>query len=682
METKYIQFSVILILSLLLFGCNEEIYDVENYKPALAPHYLIIDEQEFQFSRYGSTREGEIQSSESWSFSEVPSWLTVSPSEGNSDAEFSITAGENKSASSREAVLFVTTKDSPVKIQRSIIVSQYAGSGYFEYPDGQSFSLNGSAHQLDVRIETNMTDVRVSVEGDWLSATYNEENNIVSIDIQVNGTSKIRTGYVYLKSDQDYHTGYIKITQSASNLEVGEYSLVFDADGGSVTRTIIGDLSWTATSSTSWVDVSPNKGDPGKTDVTISVLPSYKNDSRNAYLTFNSGESIEKYINVFQYGRYINISESSISLPSNEDSSHKLKIDSNVGWIVTSCPDWLELSPMSGERGDSEIMMKVTKNNSLSSRSGTVEICDSYSGGIKKTITVEQAGISFNNNVALEFGWKQSSLPLSIPFPNTWKAETSRDWIHLSDYSGNGETEITVSVDQNDGEDLRQGGILFTTEGGTFEIEIIQAGQYIKLDQTTGEVGAMGGMIELFYSSSVQTEHRVEYEDSEKEEWIEVNQSSNNMYEIKVAYNPSVNDRNASVVITSSDDNSTDQLIKGVKFAVKQQGRNITTNVSEIITYADEGTSDKYKIEADGMYIIEKGSGDDWYSIKTDKDNNMFEVEFQKNSTGADRSGVIRISLTYTPSGEDTKTVEVSVKQLKSNFLINVEDYGEDIVVD
>ena len=152
METKYIQFSIILILSFLMFGCNEEIYDVENYKPALAPHYLIIDDQEFQFTRYGSTKEGKIQSSESWSFSEVPSWLTISPSEGNLDAEFSITAGENKSVSSREAVLFVTTKDSPVKLQRSITVSQYAGYGYFEYPDGQNFSLNGGAHQLEALI--------------------------------------------------------------------------------------------------------------------------------------------------------------------------------------------------------------------------------------------------------------------------------------------------------------------------------------------------------------------------------------------------------------------------------------------------------------------------------------------------------------------------------------------------
>lgn len=529
-----------------------------------------------------------------------------------------------------------------------------------------------------------MTDVKVSIEGDWLSATYNEENNIVSIDIQVNGTSKDRSGYVYLESDQDrLHTGYLKITQLASSLEVGE-TINFDVEGGTQSRTITSELPWTADCSSNWVDISPIIGDAGETTVTFTVTPSYKNDTRSSYITFTSGESIKKTLYITQSGRYINVSSKSISLAADEGSTQKITVESNIGWIVTSCPEWLELSPINGDSGNSEITLRANKNNSLNSRSGTVEICDSYTGGIKKTITVEQAGISFNKDVALEFGWKQSSLPLSVPFPNSWKAETSRDWIHLSDYSGNGETEITVTVDQNDGEDLRQGGILFTTERVTLEIEVVQVGQYIKLDKTTGEIGAMGGMIELFYSSSMQTEYHVEYEDSDKENWIEVGQPSNNnnVYEINVAYNPSVNDRIANVVIASSDVNSTDQLIKGVMFSVKQKGRNITTNVSEIITYADEGTSDKYKIEADGMYIIEKGSGEDWYSIKTDKDNNMFEVEFQKNSTGADRRGVIRISLTYTPSEEDTKTVEVSVKQLKSNFLINVEDYGEDIVVD
>lgn len=677
----------ILIFSLfpcLFIGCKEELYNIEDYKPALAPHYLFLKDMDFKFSSSASTEESKIQSTDSWSFSEIPSWITISPSEGDSSAEISITASENKSLTSREAVFFLKSTDSPIDLQRTVTVSQYGGRIYFKYPDGDEFSVDGKTHHLDVKIETNVEDVKITTDVDWLTASYNADTNTVSIDLTQNGANYKRTGYIYLESlgthTFSWEKGSIEIIQLASEIEVGE-TINFDAEGGTQSRVITSDVPWTAECGSSWIDISPINGNVGETTVTLSVAPSYKNDSRNSYVRFDSEESIKKFLDIYQKGRYINISQESISLSSDENTTKTISVESNIGWMITTCPDWLEVSPTSGESGNSEITIKASKNNSLNSRSGTLEICDSYSGGIKQTINVDQTGVSLDYNYVMKFGWKESSLPLNVPLPSSWKAEASQEWIHLSEISGNGEKEIIVNVDQNKEEDLRQGKIIFNCEGKIFEIEVIQEGQYIKLDKSTGEVGVIGGKIQFSLSTSVNTHWNIEYK-SQEENWIEVQEINKDDSQIKeylltVSENHSIDSRNAIFNIISDDIDVNDNYAQGVKFYIKQLGRNISCDTSKILMTANEGISDEYKISADGKYSICKKEDADWFNIIYEPARDSFYVKVEYNESENERIGYILLLLEELPEGE-TFSREIELRQCKRGVNIMFDNFEEE----
>lgn len=291
-------------------------------------------------------------------------------------------------------------------------------------------------------------------------------------------------------------------------------------------------------------------------------------------------------------------------MSADENSSEKIAIESNIGWEVSTCPKWLTLSPNKGNSGNSNITITAQKNNSLNSRSATIIIADSQTGGITSSITVTQSGLDFGENTTLEFSWHQSSINLNIPLPGAWNAAVSDGWITLSEYTGSGNKTIIVTVSKNESENLRSGKILITSEGKTIEV-IVQSGQYINLDNTSSEFSAMGGSLSLTVASSVNTLWKIEYSNTDKN-WVQVEKISEEEYTINVDYNPSSLDRNATFILRPTDNDVSDIYAPGVKLTIKQSGRTISCETSKISVFASGGTSQTYKISADGKYSIEK----------------------------------------------------------------------------
>ena len=281
----------------------------------------------------------------------------------------------------------------------------------------------------------------------------------------------------------------------------------------------------------------------------------------------------------------------------------------------------------------------------------------------------------------MEFSWKNSKQSLSVPIPNNWVAAVSEDWIKLSQYEGFGTTDIIVNVDQNDNEASRQGILSFTSEGKTISITVYQLGQYLQIDKTSGEFSAMGGSLDLTVSTSVDISASIEYTGNTKD-WISLKSNDNGSYVITADYNPTTSLRDANIVILPNEDEVSDKIVQGLKFAIKQQGRNISADVSKIIMYSKGGTSNTYSISSDGKYLIEKGTEDYWYSLVSDKSNNTFYIVVTKNTTGTERIGHIRLYLTDLPANDSGKTVIIAVEQYDSDYSINIDDYDDDEILD
>lgn len=668
-----------------LAGCSEDIYD-GPYMPSLESHYLYVWPRDFTFENGVETASGDIMSENAWSFTDVPSWLSVSPESGESNSAFSLTSAVNETGSVRTSVFYLSVNTGDWQQNKVITASQNRATPTFSFADLKSTDLyvDAKSQSITVEVKTNVEDLvpRVSLTpgtDDWMTASY--ENNLLTITISANNGAYLRRGTVDLRSASSATGGALHITQYEPNLSFNELtSLSFDADGGSQTVDMSSDLSWYAIADESWLEVSPAEGVAGDNQITITALPSYDADKRTgkALFYYKEKEADAGSITVYQTGRRITVSPSAVTLSARENSSESVTIDSNIGWVVSSCPDWLSSDKENGDAGTSTVILTAAENTSMNSRFGYVKFTDSKSGGIKSQVSVTQNGMDFSDQSVLEFDWRQSSLPLDIPYSEAWNAAVSAGWISLSEYAGTGKSSVSVTVSRNDSEETRTGNIAFSCEGKTTEVAVVQSGQYIRIDNTSGEFNAMGGSLILNVETSVNTSYDIEYDGSEKD-WISVGQTSQTEIPINVAYNPSHTDRSATFILYPMEDEVSETYAQGVKLAIRQTGRRLSCETSRIEMTASGGTSKVYRISADGKYLIEKASGDNWYNLVSDQTTDTFYVVATENTTGAERSGQIILSLTDLPAGE-THNLTIEMFQYKPGVNISFENFEEETV--
>lgn len=677
---------LLVVISLFVGGCSEDIYygvSDGTYIPSLEKIGLTVwFNENTTIGSEGGPMTGHIYSYNPWSFSEVPSWLTVSPMSGEGNAEFTITAAANDSLIAREAIFHVTA-DSDVKITKTFTVSQVAAEPYVDILGRNmeyGFMIGATAQALTADVKTNMSDLTVSINQTWATVSYSNETKKLIIEVEQFGgwVSRDATITFYSPSTKNTSTWGLRQSSASSIMPSGAERLYFDADGGNKTIKVTAatGMEWTVRSDESWIELTPQSGKEGDFDLTINVLPYYGEATRQGMIYYCYGDvSSGYYTYIEQTGRYINLWDTNASVDCEGNSKAGIVVESNIEWEVTSCPSWLKVTPDSGQRGETTITFGAEKNNSLNPRSGTVVISDTHSGAIVKEIVVTQDGLELGNS-SMEFGWQASTRSMEIPFPGQWVAAVSEGWITMSKYSGTGVTDVTVGVTKNESQAVRKGTIDFTTEGKTLTVTVVQSGQYLSIDDVSGEVGAMGGKIELAYLSSVGNKHSVDYLGGD-DGWISVDASKTGYYTLSVAYNPSVKERTANFVIMPTMSDVSSNISQGVKYAVKQRGRSISTDVSRIDMNSVGGTSSTYIVKADGDYTITKDANDYWYSLVADKTNNTFYIVVTENNTDADRVGKLTLSLGNLPNGESLVR-EVEIVQHKYGINLNFGGFQED----
>ncbi len=653
-----------------------------NFLPSTEHIQLAVSHNDFDFDSSGGTLSNErITASQDWSFIDVPDWLSISPLSGTGNSEFSLTVGEHNVISSRYAVFFIESQGKDLTVQRRMDVLQLGVNPYISFPESTK-TVSGAAQTISITVDTNIDDAAFTVSHDeypWVNdITYS--NKILGISIDANSTTKSRSITIYLTSDFHNRSSYITITQLPANFDVGESTTIeFDADGGNKTIEINSDLPWRAETYATWVIIDPSSGDGGETDnVTISTTPSYQTTSRSTNILFFYKDSSTQtdYITIKQTGRYLKVKPDDITISAEGTANNDILIDSNIGWEISSKPDWIVFETLEGSAGESSVSISAIKNNSLTARSGVIRIQDKKGIGLKSTINVTQSGLDFSDMPTLEFNWHASSQPLILSFPGYWNAAVSAGWITLSEYQGTGESEITVSATCNESETERTGSIIFTSEDKSFTVNVVQAGQYIHIDSESGTFNAMGGSLELSVSSSMSTEWSVIYP-TETNGWVNIDNSNESTYRITVDYNPSINEREAEFVLQPTDDDASAKYQQGVKYHIKQSGRLLTCNVSELNIFSTGGTSEIYEINSDGPYTISKDAADTWYTLIHKADSNTFYIVTTENSTDQKRTGKISVSLAELPENESF-THEIKILQYGTGINTSFEDYEDE----
>ena len=133
----------------------------------------------------------------------------------------------------------------------------------------------------------------------------------------------------------------------------------------------------------SWISVNPMSGGAGKVKISIDLTPNSSEDDRTIYVKIVVGEK-EFIISIIQKGKGKEPGpdpkpepESSLSLSlsqkevSNAAGSFALSVTANKAWTTSGVPNWLTLSPASGD-GDKDVSLSYTANTGADARTATV----------------------------------------------------------------------------------------------------------------------------------------------------------------------------------------------------------------------------------------------------------------------------------------------------------------------
>lgn len=171
------------------------------------------------------------------------------------------------------------------------------------------------------------------------------------------------------------------------NLTVNPTSLSYTAAGESKTVAVTSNTSWTATSSASWLTVSPASGSNNGT-ITAVAAANTTSSQRTATITV-TGSGITRTISVTQAGVSYNLTVNPTSLSYTANGETKtVTVTSNTSWTATSSASWLTVSPASGSNNGT-ITAVAAANTSTQQRTATITVSGS---GITRTINVTQAG--------------------------------------------------------------------------------------------------------------------------------------------------------------------------------------------------------------------------------------------------------------------------------------------------
>ena len=176
--------------------------------------------------------------------------------------------------------------------------------------------VSASAASETFTVETNAPKFDLRTDVDWLQATAS--GNEVTFSVEANTTEDVRVGYIYFdtyrqewqSSSPTIYTYYLEVRQESPEYSLSESSLAFRNTAGTKTVTLYCDLGWTASTTDSWIQVSPSSGSAGTVELSVSVTENGGVEERSGAVNLHVDGDFLIEIPVKQSGLYMDMTES------------------------------------------------------------------------------------------------------------------------------------------------------------------------------------------------------------------------------------------------------------------------------------------------------------------------------------------------------------------------------------
>ncbi|MBO5703837.1 MAG: hypothetical protein J6R91_04625 [Bacteroidaceae bacterium] len=641
-------FITILFISLFITSCEESYFNEDNkLSVSKVPRYLKPSKTKIVLDSYNDNSEIiKIESVETpWALEDSIEWISLSKMSGNTSESITISASENPYADQKR--LGIITLESTVEdwyYRTPISITQDYARPNIQLSE-TVFNLSGGSNSLVVDVIANY-DWKYQSSNDWI--TVRKEGNQLFLDVSANEGQYSRQGTVYINPASNIYgmqSRSITIYQEVALLNGSTDEIKFTQTAGVATITITSETKWSASTSESWIEVSPTQGIAGEAKLEISVAPNTSINERTGFVVLYVGDQKKLQIPVKQEGLYLRTDLNELSFNYKSD-SQEIEIISNATWEVSSSVPWLIASVTSGE-GTKKIKIEVEENTSTNGRTGTLKI---FQSGLDlcASISVNQSGMCFNIGTSvLYFDDKASTQTVNIESDGKWHANSLTNWLNYTPQSAYGNSTIDVSVNENKNYSERIGVIDLSMSDKTLPLQVIQQGKYFDISNEELSFESRGGSLVL----TVSTNDRWTIAFENAVSWLTFSAMQGEGTQdiiITAKDNPSVNDRSAVFLFnTENGDN--------LRVEIKQKARMLCIDSEELLFYAKGGKSQDITVTTDGTYKID--CSDSWFRVQ--QVGNVFNVVALKNLTPEHRTGKVTIMLTDLEEGSYTLSIPV-----------------------
>lgn len=663
MKKHLIHITALLIVGLLT-ACNDRLQWGDDYKPSQNAHYLSLSNSSFTMGAASNLEQNVKVTSigSEWKFDGYDSWLSLTPSKGNSDQTVSILATENHSATQiRTSVFQFQSVDIDYIFSRPLSVTQQKATPFLVADEG-NLVFSAASEVKNIHVSTNII-WSASSDQDWIVLRPSTDTNMLQIEVLENLSDNSRLGKVYLNSaSEGINISFsISVVQSAASTPQTDLNtLTFSCSGSAYLLNINSEVAWTAQTSESWIQITPSKGNAGISTIVVETAPNNSTNLRTGVITFYIGNTERLAINVTQEGMYVKLAPTSLTFTA-EAQEQKISLSSNIAWEIVNKPDWLTISPSSGD-GDATLSLIVPDYWETVERNGILTLAAKNNSEAYSSVTITQVGRSVGNIISeLYINVDGGESSVNINTNGRWNANTDVDWLSLSPKEGVGASILTVKCQPNATDNERNAQIFVVIGAITKIISVKQPGRYFTVSPVEGaSIPSTGGSHEVNISSNGS------WKAISSSAWMQLSRT-NGEGDINVVLTAS---DNASVHERTDTTTFIPDYLQPIRIITKQLGRYLKVNTSAIRFFSKGGPSEPIIIDTDGNYEIT--SSVDWMTIQ--QNGNTFTVTATENNGKDDREGVVNVALTDLKDGE-SYSISIPVKQKNFSAGVGIEDF-------
>jgi hypothetical protein len=354
---------------------NQSVFDkvhvVQTVEPVLD---IELTPNSLQFVCTGETKTMNVSTEDSWSTSTESDWVTLSQTEGQGDAEISVTVGENPIYFNRVAIVIFTTAGN---VQKVLTIHQEASPNphFLEVsPREIAFGKEGGENEITIGCDT---DWEFDLDCEWLTLSQlsGSGNATVVLTADPNMLTETRSVEFYAKSGS--LSSRLTVTQAAGDIPIEASfepdTLFVPYTGGLQHVQLTSNTSWTLQYD-SWISIYAATSGEGDASFDIIIDSNSGSNSRTGYVNaIHNGEVISALV-IVQEGKTNDLETDITELDVRpEGGEFEIQVTANQAWTVHTDVDWLHCNPSSGF-GNGSFTITVDVLSSPRPREGHIKV--------------------------------------------------------------------------------------------------------------------------------------------------------------------------------------------------------------------------------------------------------------------------------------------------------------------